>query len=144
MIYGPFIEVLKQEEGFRPTAYQDTLGRWTIGHGIHHITEQESECVVAMRLEEAEEDLMKVIGDVRWVMLEDARQAALISMHYQLGPSGFRRFKKMIAAVMSEEWAEAARECLDSKAAREQTPERFKRNAMALLTGESQWGCLTT
>lgn len=136
----PYSDVIKFEEGFSEIGYQDlTSCAW--GYGFNYITREEADWILDKRLDEIEHDLMRIFG-ARWVIFEYPRQAALMSMRYQLGPHGFRQFKRLIAAVREERWEDAARECLDSRAAH-QTPERFGRNAEALRTGESQWECLT-
>ena len=140
--FSPFAEVIKFEEGFMEKPYTDHLGNTTIGHGIHSITEEESEAVVALRLAALEETLAQEFGHLQWALMSDARQAAFLSMAYQLGVTGFKRFKKMISAVRAGDFDKAAEECLDSLAAK-QTPERFARNYMAIKTGESQWSQLS-
>lgn len=130
--------VIAKEEGFRPQGYLDSLGKCTIGHGIHYITEDESLAVVEMKLEKIYEDMLSIFGDISWVLIDDVRQAALISMHYQLGSTGFRSFKRLIGAVRRRDWETAADEALASVAA-EQTPSRYVRISNALRTGVDQW-----
>ena len=69
--------------------------------------------------------------------LNECRQAVLISMAYQLGFSGLLGFKRMLAAIQTHGWNDAAAEGLDSRWAK-QTPARALRQMKTLLTGT--WG----
>jgi lysozyme len=68
------------------------------------------------------------------VDLNDARQNALIDMMYNLGPSRFIGFKKMIAAIYDEDFNAASNEMLDSKWAK-QVGRRAFRLARIMRTG---------
>ena len=68
--------------------------------------------------------------------LDENRRVVLIDMAFQMGTSGMLGFTDMINALRAERWYEAANECLDSKYAREDTPNRANRNAEILRTGE--------
>jgi len=54
-------------------------------------------------------------------------------MVFNLGPGGFGKFKKAIAAMKKEEWEEAANEMLDSRWAR-QVGNRAKELAAMMRT----------
>lgn len=136
----PLGDVIKYEEGFSEIAYPD-MDRHAFGYGFNYITREEADWILDGRVDAIWEDMMATFG-ARFMVYETARQAALISMRYQLGQAGFLGFKKMISAVKREDWEEAADECLDSRAAF-QTPERFHRNSHALRTGESPWEVLS-
>ena len=62
------------------------------------------------------------------------RRATLVNLRFQLGPSRFRAFRKMIAAIENGDWPEAAKELRDSNLAR-QTPGRTLRRADELEQG---------
>lgn len=139
------VDAIKAEEGWHDTAYRDIRGVLTVGYGFNvdpahegYMPQRIGEVWLADELEWRESDLIELFGPVVWEQMGDARRAALISMHYQLGAAGFRLFGRMIAGVRKMDWHRAAKECLDSRAAR-QTPARYDRNAKALLTGEWQW-----
>ena len=68
-------------------------------------------------------------------LLNDARQAVIISMAYQLGFAGMLKFRKMWVAIEQQDYDKAAAEILDSKAAK-QAPNRFARNAEMMRTGD--------
>ena len=71
---------------------------------------------------------------IDWDQLPTDIRVALSNMAYQLGASGVMRFRKMVAAFKAGDFAEAAREALDSKWAKQDTPNRAKRVA-ALIAG---------
>ena len=66
---------------------------------------------------------------------DEVRDAALISMAYQLGVSGLFKFKRMIAAIKTQDWKEAEKQALDSRWAK-QTPERAIETARMLRLNE--------
>jgi len=139
-----FVDVLKEEEGFTRHILPDTRG-FFVGHGCRvdeggpGLSEEAAECDLKLKLESSLEDLITIFP--MWWIYGDAQQAALISMHYQLGSSGFRGFRKMIEAIKDMEWDDAARECVDSAAGHNPLTEvRFRRNAEALRTNQWQWG----
>ena len=135
---------LRFEEGFSPDLYECESGRKTIGYGFNidpnggiRMPRKVADYWLRLEMEKREEDLVSVFGVSRWVMMLPARRAALMSMHYQLGAGGFRRYKKMISCVMRSDWRGAWEQCLDSKAARNpKLRSRFRRTARVLLTGE--------
>lgn len=67
--------------------------------------------------------------------LNEVRQAVLISMSYQIGFTGLMKFKRMLAAMQTGCWNDAAHEGLDSKW-HEQTPQRAERQMVTLLKGD--------
>ena len=67
--------------------------------------------------------------------LNEARQAALLSMAYQMGLSGLLSFKRTLASIAAGDYEQASREMLDSKWAR-QTPERAQRTAYMMRYGK--------
>lgn len=130
------------EEDFSPTVYQDSLGYWTIGYGLcvdprkrSGLTEGEARWILSKRLGEIAWRLEERLGGV-WGRMNLPRRAALVNMAYQLGVEGLFGFTKMIDAVRIEDWYAVHREALDSKWAREDTPERARRVAETLLTGK--------
>ena len=69
-----------------------------------------------------------------WANLDNERQYALLDMSFQLGYSGVKKFKKMLAAMGVGDFKEAAEQCLDSRYA-QQTPNRAKRIAKTIEIG---------
>lgn len=111
-------ELVKKHEGLRLKPYRDTVGKLTIGYGRNlddkGISNSEAEMLLDNDLKEVYGDLESIFGRTIWE--EDInRLAALSSMRFNLGSSGFRGFKKMIEAVKSRNWEEAADQAEKSK-----------------------------
>ena len=87
-------KILKFFEGCRLTAYQDSVGVWTIGYGhtkgVHSgmsITQEEAEQMLLAELEEYEGYIEKYVT----VPLTQNQFDALVVWVYNLGPTNFRR-----------------------------------------------------
>lgn len=135
-------EFLKAHEGLRLKPYTDSLGRVTIGFGrcldTTGITKEEAEYLFANDVTRATNAAMRVYGE-RFGDLKPARQAALISMAYQLGEVGLAGFKDMLAFARAGDWEQAAKEAMESRWAT-QTLRRASETAEMLRTGEYQIG----
>lgn len=131
--------LLAKEEGEVLHAYQDHLGFWTIGVGRlidrrkgGGITREESRYLLdndIRRFEQAAQEYDWYAG------LDEARQGVIIGMLFQLGIAGFAQFKRTHSAIAEGRYTEAASHMLVSKWAG-QTPERAKRMAKIMRTGE--------
>lgn len=135
-------EQLREDEGERLTAYQDTEGYWTIGIGVlidsrkgGGITKAESAYLFNNRLNAKAQELQTKFPQFK--ELDEVRQGVLLNMSYQLGVDGLLAFRKMIAAVVAHNWYEAARQMKDSKWYR-QTTNRAERLIKQMQTGEWQ------
>lgn len=132
-IYQKAFDMLRQDEGCRLTAYIDSSGIITIGYGrnlqTHGISRIEAEFLLQNDLLYTLDDLQKIFPN--FLKYTQNQQLALINMHINCGARGFREFKRLIQAVLAEDWAIAAQECLDSQAAK-QLPDRYQRNAKRL------------
>lgn len=113
------IESLKRHEGFRASAYPDTMGYLTIGYGTCvdvrkgvGITVKEGELLLRNRVMIA---VSLLSGQDFWPTLSDERQAVLIDMALNIGFIGLMKFTKMIEALRSKDYATAAAEMLSSK-----------------------------
>ena len=141
----PIEDAVKIEEGFRARPYECPEGKKTVGYGFNidgwnwEMPKPVADLWARLIVKKAEDLLLDYFGPAVWVCMGCARQAALVSMVYQLGWTGFLMFTKMNRAIRVQNWTLAHDECLASKAAR-QTPDRYARNARALYTGEWQWG----
>jgi lysozyme len=128
------IEQLKKHEGFEPDYYQCTANKKTIGYGrnvdanpfstkelnalgrdcfsAEPMTEDEAEMLL-------ENDVNEVIELIKyhlpWDDLTQARKAVCVNMAFNLGVSGFFKFKNMIRAINKACYKEAAIEMLDSR-----------------------------
>ena len=129
--------------------YKGKLGHLTIGYGFNleaGMSEEEAELLLIHRVGKA----CDAAEEYPWyASLNDARQAVIVSMIYQMGPTGFAGFKRMIAALEEAvrlssagiregnlvHFPKAADEMLDSKWAR-QTPGRAKELAEMMRSGE--------
>lgn len=133
-------ERVKADEGYNPYPYRCSQGVLTIGygrnidkeHGGGGISEDEASFMLRNDLGDAELDLRKIFE--KWADFGIVRQSALVNMRFQLGPGGFRSFKRMIWQIRHGNWQLAAREAMDSLWA-SQTPERAWRIAEELRSG---------
>lgn len=131
---------LIREEGAESCAYQDSLGYWTIGVGRlidsrkgGGLSNEEIDMLLDNDIKRNYEAVLKALP---WIKkLSDQRQAVLIEMAFQMGVSGLLQFKRTLGSIEDGQYGEAAVEMLDSLWA-QQTPERAKRLAKQMLTGE--------
>ena len=65
----------------------------------------------------------------------EARQAVLISMAYQMGSDGLAKFINTLNSIIGKRWDDAASGMLNSAWAK-QTPKRANRHAQQMKTGE--------
>ena len=121
------LDKIKEHEGFRSTVYQCTEGYDTIGYGFAvkdlELTEQMAEKILIRKIAELESKISKKF---EWYHTapQEAKEV-VINMCYQLGLSGFSKFKKTIYLLETEQYEEASVEMLDSLWAK-QTPRRAK------------------
>jgi lysozyme len=101
-------EMIKKHEGCKLMPYADTLGILTIGYGRNlqgnGISQEEADFLFNRDYLNAKADAVLFIGPEYWPRLNDARQAVLIDMAFNLGAvrlSQFRGFKK---ALQEERW----------------------------------------
>jgi GH24 family phage-related lysozyme (muramidase) len=148
---------LIEDEGFDTTVYTDSVGVPTIGVGFNlnnpdarsriEALGHDFDAVVSgdedLTFEEVRqlfnEDVQKATADARKVLpnfdeLSGNRQQAFVNMIFNLGPTGFRGFKKMIAAIKDEDFETAANEAEDSKWFR-QVGNRARRIVETIRTG---------
>jgi len=122
-----FLDRIKKSEGYRSRVYKCTAGYDTIGYGFAIKDLELSRRVSDIIAEEKEQKLIKELSTFDW--FESAPkliQEVVKEMDYQLGYTGFSKFKKTIYYLETEQYSEAADEMLDSLWAK-QTPNRAKR-----------------
>lgn len=133
--------LLLRDEGYRRTAYTDSLGYLTIGIG---------RCIDARKgggispkeaffLLEQDVDTKSAELDARlpwWRTLDPVRQAVLVSMAFQLGTAGLLGFVNTLEKVRTGDYASAAMGMLGSRWA-QQVPLRAHRLAEAMRTGDA-------
>jgi len=135
-------KLLESDEGRRRAVYQDHLGFWTIGVGRlidarkgGGLSDEEIDYLLANDIRDKTADVLKALP---WVAtMSEARQAVVICMAFQMGVTGLLAFKSALGAMRDERYADAANGMKDSLWAK-QTPERAKRLAYQMETGEWQ------
>jgi len=123
--FKALIERLKVNEGFRSSVYQCSLGFDTIGYGFAikdlELTEKEAEHLLTNRVSQKH---LHLLDNLDWYSdMPPEVQGVVLEMVYQLGFSGFKKFKKAISNMIDKNWKDAATEMLDSRWAK-QTPNR--------------------
>lgn len=133
------IERLVADEDEVLHAYEDHLGYLTIGVGRlidkrrgGGITQEESRYLLR-------NDISRVVAQCEtrfewWDSLDSARQQVIVCMAFQLGVNGVANFRKMVAAIRVRDFAEAARQMIDSNW-HQQTRARCERMANVMKTG---------
>ena len=121
------INQIKKHVGYKSTVFECTEGYDTIGYGfaIKDLELSEEVCNIILTEKLAKLQL-SISNKFEWfddspVIVKDV----VTNMCYQLGLSGFSKFKKTIYYLETEQYEEASTECLDSLWAK-QTPSRAK------------------
>lgn len=126
------------EEGRKKFPYKCSKNKLTIGIGRNieerGLSDDEIDYIYKNDERIAESEAKTLVDGFEW--LADARKIALVSMVFQMGKGRVSRFKKMIAAMNDNNFALAANEMLDSKWARDDTPERAERASEMMRTGK--------
>lgn len=137
--------VIKLEEGWRQREYHCSEGFRSIGYGrkLSNVkfeplgntvaTEKEEIVFVRQRISEVITKLA-VLQPIAWSKCNLQRQAILVSLAYQVGIEGALKFKKMWAALESNNFEEASKQMLDSLWAK-QTKNRALRHAKTMKDG---------
>jgi lysozyme len=146
------VERIKIFEGYSAEPYLCPAGKWTIGYGYNYQdrgfrTEEITEILkngfsegLASKL--AERDVRECIRALSKVYpffneLNEPRQAVLTDMVYQLGMTGFQKFRRMLGAVQAGDFEKAGLEMQDSLWF-EQSGRRSRINTEQMKTGEWQ------
>ena len=118
--------LLREHERFRSRPYRDTVGKLTIGIGRNlddrGISLAEANVMLGNDISDAVRDLRCYAF---WEKASHSRRVALINFRFQLGLSGFQKFRNTIAKLNAGDWPGAADAMLESKWA-EQVPQRAK------------------
>jgi len=151
------IEQLKKHEGFSGCYYQCTANKQTIGYGRNvenNAFSEEEELMLGadrdfelepMNRDEAEylleNDVLAIERNLRRRItmshLNSARKAVCINMSFNIGVSGFMKFKNTVKAIERGDYDTAANEMLDSKWAK-QVHDRANELALQMSLGEWQ------
>ena len=121
------IESIKRHEGYVGVVYKDSLGIDTIGYGFAIKDLELDADICDIILERKLKDLKDRINNkFDWyIYMPPEIKDVVTEMCYQLGVTGFSKFKKTIAYLQNKEWRNASIEMLDSRWAK-QTPNRAK------------------
>lgn len=137
------IRQLRDEEGEVLSAYQDHLGYWTIGVGRlidkrkgGGITAEESAYLLGNDIAKVNAQLDSKIP--WWRKLDEARQAVIQGMAFQMGIDGLLGFKNTLKMIEAGDYEGAGKGMLNSLWAK-QTPGRARRMADQMKTGVWQW-----
>ncbi len=106
-------DFVKSHEGCRLTAYQDSVGIWTIGYGhtgreVHEglvWTQEQADAALDEDLSEAAKDVTRL----KTRLLSDEQMAALISFVFNLGVASFAK-STLLTCVNDCRWMDAAKE----------------------------------
>ncbi len=146
-----WMKKLIKNEGMRLKPYRCTLGKLTIGVGrnlednplnfeekracgdfMHGITENGAKMLLRNDIVRCYDEVSHLFKDYK--KLSEGRQFALLDMCFQLGIGGLRKFRIMRKAIDNNDFDLASEACLKSVYAK-QTPNRARRNAVALKCG---------
>ena len=121
------LEQIKKHEGFKSTVYQCTEGYDTIGYGFAikdlYLDKDIADLILMRKIHKLEERISERFD---WFLNSPKDvKSVIVNMCYQLGLSGFSKFKKTIYFLETEQYEEASFEMLDSLWAK-QTPNRAK------------------
>lgn len=109
-------KLLRKHEGTRQFVYQCTGGYWSIAVGrnlqTRGVLPDEIELMLSNDIKACVDDLK---GFEWWDDMTPNRKAALIDLRFCLGAAGFRKFKKMLAALDAGDYRAAAEQIMDSK-----------------------------
>ena len=133
------LEQLKIDEGCRLTAYQDTVGVWTIGYGHtggvkkgDKITQKDADDLLLADTLQAAIDASSL--PVAFDGLNAVRQAVLINLAFNLGKPRLLAFKRTLLAIAIRDFDNAALYMLQSKWSK-QVGNRSIRLAKMMKTG---------
>ena len=121
------LQQIKAHEGFKSTVYQCTEGYDTIGYGFAikdlKLSKEVCDIILAEKLAKLQFDINN-----KFEWFKDSPEIVrnvVTNMCYQLGLTGFSKFKQTIYYLETEQYEEASLEMLDSLWAK-QTPNRAK------------------
>lgn len=126
------LQQIKEHEGLRLKLYKCPAGKLTIGYG-HNIEDNglsKSACefVLYDDIEEAQKNVCSIFGYEFFESLPVCKRVALVDMMFNLGMAKFLTFKRFIFAVETQNWENASREVINSRAY-EQNKRRYKKIA---------------
>ena len=144
------LKIIAFEEGFMPKPYLCSEGFVTIGLGtkLHKSKGMNPEDFPIRVSRRMAEEWLSTEVDIKHRKLETSerrnvydslshdRRSIIISMAYQMGTAGVLGFSRMWGHIARGDYFLAAIEMLDSKWARDQSPERAQRH-VRVMRGET-------
>ncbi|MGE4319268.1 MAG: glycoside hydrolase family protein [Deferribacterales bacterium] len=145
------IERIKEYEGYRDQPYQCTAGKWTIGYGYNYqdrgFTTEDITAVLSRGFTKElaerliEKDAKRCAKEAEenfpfFNSLNEARQAVIVDMLYQLGFKGLSGFKNFLARLSEHNYEAASAEMIHSRWFT-QSGRRSRTNVKQMKTG--QW-----
>ena len=131
--------LLKRHEGWRNHPYEDTTGVLSIGVGRNlddrGLSDEEVTFLLYNDIYLSQSELMQTFDWFQF--LNEARQDAIISMHFNLGLTRLLKFKKTLAALSDGDFLTASEQMLDSKWA-DQVGQRAIELSAMVRTGRYQ------
>lgn len=128
-------KTLKSDEGLNLYPYKDIFGNLTIGYG-HNLSGKGVSKNAADFI--FNEDVQECINDLEklsfWNELGDDRKIVMVCLCFNLGYAGLMQFRNLLNALENKDYESAAREILNSKAAK-QLPARYEKMAYFMETG---------
>ncbi len=128
-----------RHEGKKKSAYQDSLGYWTIGIGRlidsrknAGLSDDEMLYLLRNDLAESEKELMRFPW---FTKMDRVRQEVMIELHFNIGLANLLGFKNMIAYLTKGSYINAATQLLNSLWAKQVGENRSSDMANRLRTG---------
>lgn len=114
------LKEIERDEGFRSSAYLDSLGFLTIGIGTLIDARKNggiSHAAALFMLSEEVANIEKALDDSIpwWKNLSGPRRRVLLNMSYNLGVSGLLAFKKTLQLIKDGQYEKASEEMLRSR-----------------------------
>lgn len=110
---------LRRDEGVEKSAYQDSLGYWTIGVGRlidkrkgGGLSDDEMDYLLQNDIKEKTLELKSRVKC--FDKLSEPRKGVLINMAFNLGTNGLLNFKKTMALIEAGDYEAASKEMLNS------------------------------
>ena len=105
---------IKNDEGFMPNPYKDSLGIPTIGYGTKlPLDKDEAELLLKHRFEKIKKELEQRVLFLK--ELDQQAQDILLNMAYNMGVPRLLGFKRMLKALNQKDYKRASDEMIDSK-----------------------------
>jgi len=124
-LYSPGLDILGKSPFIRAIILTDT--------GLPYTARQMWAEIILNKLVGKIEDKLHDEWDMSFGDLPKDCRVVLVDCCYQMGLDGFFAFKKTLTHIKNMDYVDASLELLDSKYARDDTPERAQRNSDLLM-----------